>query len=95
MRTAIVIAANGPEGSRDRLKFAESDGDRFAKALEQPPCAYEVRRVSGETHASEVRDIVLEAAEECRPSDVFLTTGLSSFSLRENRENSPAGGKLA
>ena len=72
MRIAVVIAANGPEGSADRLKFAEHDGLRIADALERAICGYQVLRVPGDTVASEVRRIVLEAAEGCGPDDAFL-----------------------
>lgn len=73
MRLAIVIAANGPKGSRDRLHFAESDGDRITEALTRPLSGYEVCRIPADTPASEVGRTVLAAAEGCKRDDAFLT----------------------
>jgi formylglycine-generating enzyme required for sulfatase activity len=72
MRLAIVISANGPEGARDRLRFAERDGERISNILETRRCAFEVIRISGDTPAYEARRIIWERAEGCTTEDTFL-----------------------
>jgi len=73
MRSAIVIAANGPPQSPDRLRFAETDGDKIASILQERRANFEVIRIPADMPAVEARGIIFERAESCRPEDTFLT----------------------
>ncbi|MBR0948578.1 SUMF1/EgtB/PvdO family nonheme iron enzyme [Bradyrhizobium liaoningense] len=72
MRLAVVIAANGPEDSSDRLRFAEKDGDRIERALKGRRPNYQTVRIPPDTKAADVRGQIFDHAESCAPSDTFL-----------------------
>lgn len=72
MRLAVIIAANGPVGSADRLQFAENDGDRIETALRQRRPNYQAIRIPPETRASDVRGQLFDHAESCKSDDTFL-----------------------
>src|SRR3954469_9970500 len=72
MRRAIVLTANGPKLSQDRLRFAENDGERLSLALSSKRCGFDVFQPPPDITASQARGLIYEKAYECEPEDTFL-----------------------
>ena len=73
MRSALVIAANGPKDSPDRLRFAEDDGELVAAALKERRANFRVVRIPSDSPHRRRGGLIFEHAESCKPDDTFLT----------------------
>jgi formylglycine-generating enzyme required for sulfatase activity len=71
MRRALVMGANGPAASNERLRFADRDAERIAHVLSLPFCGWQVGKIPPKD-AFAVRRAILVAAGACRSEDAFL-----------------------
>src|SRR5216684_7485081 len=74
MRRAVIISANGPKDSPDKLRFAHEDAERMAQVFEGERCRFKASRPSKDPNAGKFK--ILEAINAemllCEPGDSFL-----------------------
>jgi hypothetical protein len=67
-----VSGSRGPGGLQPPLRFVQNDVDSFADVLKSPRCGFTVDTVPSSVTASDLRQILLTAAEDCNKTDTLL-----------------------